>query len=304
MARISDRLERRIRRDFPWPGSAHGVLRLLRALPARAGYDAETLASERVQAAIVLLAGGDLGRLRQALDLAAVDWRDLLVAAGLADDDWPGRLDRELGPPPPRSGGRDFDDLGFAPAYTCQVDPELPGDGRWDCPVHAFSQDGHPTAQPFRSRWGTPLIARFEMPGQDTWAGTFESGGSGGLDGMYACPDPLAALAVCGGRAYLIDVRRPDRTITIPLDPITQVRGAGSGLIVMASFDTLTAIGPCGQAWTSHRLCLDSLRIATADASGIECLGDFPDGVDAFTVAASTGDLFQGRRLHDTRPGP
>ena len=40
---------------------------------------------------------GDLSRLRDALALAATDWRDLLVRAGLGDDDWASRLDSELG---------------------------------------------------------------------------------------------------------------------------------------------------------------------------------------------------------------
>lgn len=96
MADTQSRLERRIRHDFPEPGSARGVIRLLADLPHRAGYDQQTLASERIQAAIILLADGNLRRLHEALDLAAADWRDLLVAAGLADEDWPGRLDREL----------------------------------------------------------------------------------------------------------------------------------------------------------------------------------------------------------------
>jgi hypothetical protein len=99
MADNPSRLERRIQRDFPEPGSANGVLRLLAELPGRAGYGHEMLASERVQAAAVLLADGDLRRLRQALELAAQDWRDLLVAAGLANGDWPQRLNDELGEP-------------------------------------------------------------------------------------------------------------------------------------------------------------------------------------------------------------
>ncbi|MGN6609755.1 MAG: hypothetical protein ACTHMS_22430 [Jatrophihabitans sp.] len=53
--------------------------------------------SERVQASLVLWANGDLARLRDARDLAALDWRDALVRAGLADEDWPSRLDVELG---------------------------------------------------------------------------------------------------------------------------------------------------------------------------------------------------------------
>lgn len=98
MPDAQSRLERRIRRDFPDPGSAHGVLRLLADLPRRVGYDDEMFVTERLQAAVVLLADRNIGRLHRALDLAARDWRDLLVAAGLADEDWPGKLDRELGP--------------------------------------------------------------------------------------------------------------------------------------------------------------------------------------------------------------
>jgi hypothetical protein len=93
-----DRLERRIRRDFAQPGSANGVLQLLNRLPAEAGYDEETLRSERIRAATVLPAHGDHGRLRDAIVLAKTDWRDLLVAAGLAHADWPDRLTAELGP--------------------------------------------------------------------------------------------------------------------------------------------------------------------------------------------------------------
>jgi hypothetical protein len=54
--------------------------------------------TERVQAAVVIWANGDLARLRDARDLATQDWRDVLVRAGLADDDWRSLLDIELGP--------------------------------------------------------------------------------------------------------------------------------------------------------------------------------------------------------------
>jgi hypothetical protein len=99
MTATTARLERRIRRDFPEPGSAARVLQLLANLPRRAGYDENVLASERVQAAVVLAASGNLARLRQMLDLATADWRDALVAAELADQNWPQRLDIEFGPP-------------------------------------------------------------------------------------------------------------------------------------------------------------------------------------------------------------
>ncbi|MYS84789.1 hypothetical protein [Embleya scabrispora] len=92
------RLERRIRRDFPEPGSAPEILRLLDALAEAAGHDREALRSERVRAAIVLLAEGDIAKFRRAVELAKADWRDLLVDAELADAHWPDRLDSELGP--------------------------------------------------------------------------------------------------------------------------------------------------------------------------------------------------------------
>lgn len=101
MVNSQSRLERRIRRDFPAPGSAEGVLMRLAELPDQTGYADAVLVSERVQAAIVLLAAGDVGRFKQAIDLARADWRDILVAAGLAEEDWPKKLDRELGPERP-----------------------------------------------------------------------------------------------------------------------------------------------------------------------------------------------------------
>ena len=86
------RLEARIRRDFPEPGSASAVLDELRRLDA----------DERVMTGVVLATSGSPGRLHEALASARLDWRDLLVATGLAHADWPQRLDAELGPPSTR----------------------------------------------------------------------------------------------------------------------------------------------------------------------------------------------------------
>jgi hypothetical protein len=85
---VSERLRRRIERDFREPGSAATVIGLVGGVGE----------PERVQAAVVVWAKGDLARLRDACDLAGRDWRDALVRGGLAGEDWRSRLVAELGP--------------------------------------------------------------------------------------------------------------------------------------------------------------------------------------------------------------
>ena len=87
MGDVCSRLADRVRRDFPEPGSADALIKRLAAVEQ----------GERLQAAVVLWARGDLGRFQDSLALCEVDWRDVLVRGGLADDDWPERLDVELG---------------------------------------------------------------------------------------------------------------------------------------------------------------------------------------------------------------
>ena len=87
MAVVSERLRRRIKCDFPDGENASSVIELVGAVSD----------SERIQAAIVLLGRGDLVRVRDAIDLAEQDWRDVLVGADLADEDWRARLDVVLG---------------------------------------------------------------------------------------------------------------------------------------------------------------------------------------------------------------
>lgn len=89
MNNLTPRLARRIQRDFPAPGDAPNIVAIVRA----AGD------TERVQAAIVICGQGDIARIRDAHDLALADWRDVLVRAGLGDEDWPQRLRAALGAP-------------------------------------------------------------------------------------------------------------------------------------------------------------------------------------------------------------
>ncbi len=94
----SDRLIRRIRRDFG-RGTDDEVIRRLTALRPDDS-------SERIQAALVLGAAGKLNRFEQQLRRLERDWREMLAVGGLADEDWPARLDAELpaGPGDPGAG--------------------------------------------------------------------------------------------------------------------------------------------------------------------------------------------------------
>ena len=61
-----------------------------------AAFDTDTTgqSAERVQAAIAIVARRH--GLPYALELARIDWRDVLVMAGLGNEDWPGVLDDAL----------------------------------------------------------------------------------------------------------------------------------------------------------------------------------------------------------------
>ncbi len=52
---------------------------------------------ERVAAALAFLGAGDMTRFREAIELLRIDWRDVLVAAGLGDESWSADLKRTLG---------------------------------------------------------------------------------------------------------------------------------------------------------------------------------------------------------------
>ncbi len=90
---VLTRLEARVRNDFS-VAAANDALRSLGALNFEG---IEPQGRERIQAAIVLLAGGDPAKFDHYVSLANADWRDVLVSSGLGDEDWPVRLDKELG---------------------------------------------------------------------------------------------------------------------------------------------------------------------------------------------------------------
>ncbi|MEU9956142.1 hypothetical protein [Streptomyces sp. NPDC050982] len=74
---------------------ADSVVSLLKEAELRAFRE---LAEERITAAVVILANGSVDKLLNAIQLMETDWRDLLIAAELADVNWPSTLDDIFGP--------------------------------------------------------------------------------------------------------------------------------------------------------------------------------------------------------------
>ncbi|MGW6098753.1 hypothetical protein ACWFRK_31400 [Streptomyces sp. NPDC055157] len=94
---ITDRLQRRVRRDFPDAEVAKGVEGALRSTSRKLDpYGRVGAGGERLMAALVIYARGDIRRLRDAVKLAHLDWRDLFVSTDLAHEDFEQRLDEEL----------------------------------------------------------------------------------------------------------------------------------------------------------------------------------------------------------------
>ncbi|MET7544761.1 hypothetical protein ABZS94_03120 [Streptomyces sp. NPDC005500] len=91
---ISERLHRRIRRDFPDQDVVKGVVGALRVLADELSSSRQD--TERLLAAAVFIAAGNLNRFISAVQIARKDWRDLLLGGDLADEDWPSVLDQEL----------------------------------------------------------------------------------------------------------------------------------------------------------------------------------------------------------------
>ena len=89
---MTPRLARWIREHYPGRGE------LIVGRFSQLSVPLQEQPEERILAAIAVLGEGDPRRFEEAVRVAQRDWRDLLVAAELADGRFPARLDRLLGP--------------------------------------------------------------------------------------------------------------------------------------------------------------------------------------------------------------
>ena len=95
---VTARVERYVREHFE---ASEADLVLDALAEWRISYEDEP-PDERLVAAIVLAADGRLDGIDAGFRLAEQDWRDLLVAADLANEGWQAVMNSRLGPPTPR----------------------------------------------------------------------------------------------------------------------------------------------------------------------------------------------------------
>jgi hypothetical protein len=110
--------------------------------------------------------------------------------------------------------------------------------------------------------------------------------------GVYPCPRPDDLLAVAGGYAYLIDTQDPTRCLHLPLRPVTQVLLAPeSGLVLLAGFHHVAAVGANGLLWESARLSWEGVTMTEIRDGELHGLGwnMRTDREVAFAIDLGTG---------------
>jgi hypothetical protein len=79
--------------------------------------------------------------------------------------------------------------------------------------------------------------------------------------GVFACPAADDMLAVAGGYAYLVNMTTPERCEHLSLRPVTQILSAvEEGLILLAGFHTVAAIGAEGLLWETAKLSWEGVK--------------------------------------------
>jgi hypothetical protein len=80
--------------------------------------------------------------------------------------------------------------------------------------------------------------------------------------GLFACPAPDDMLAVAGGYAYLVNTATPEKCVHLPLRPVAQIVSAiEEGLLLLAGFHTVAAVGANGLLWETAKLSWEGVRL-------------------------------------------
>ena len=110
--------------------------------------------------------------------------------------------------------------------------------------------------------------------------------------GLWSTPTPDTLLAVAGGYGYLVPTGAPEATTHLHPRPITAVLPAPeAGLILLAGFHDVTAVGSAGTLWQTARLTWEGITLGEVRGGQLHGTGwnmqsdrDIP-----FTVDLQTG---------------
>lgn len=114
---------------------------------------------------------------------------------------------------------------------------------------------------------------------------------------VFTCPRGDDLLALAGGYAYLIDTLAPQRSLHLPLRPVTALLPVPQeGVLLLAGFHHVSAIDNAGLRWTSARLSWEGVTLGEVREGRVSGLGwdmlsdrELPFSVDLRTGAHEGG---------------
>lgn len=114
--------------------------------------------------------------------------------------------------------------------------------------------------------------------------------------GVWSCPHPDDLLAVAGGYGYLVRTSAPEAAQHLHPRPITAVLPAPlpapeAGLLLLAGFHHVTALGRTGVLWQTARLSWEGITLQSVQDGQLHGLGwhMLTDREVPFTVDLQTG---------------
>jgi hypothetical protein len=110
--------------------------------------------------------------------------------------------------------------------------------------------------------------------------------------GVWACPRAEDLLAVAGGYAYLVDTLEPSRCLHLPVKPVTAILAAAEdGLLLLAGFHNVIAVGVDGLVWESERVSWEGVAMVEVVGGALHGTGwDMAADKDvAFVMDLRTG---------------
>jgi hypothetical protein len=178
-------------------------------------------------------------------------------------------------------------DLSFPHSYSLIQLHELPGDGR-NGPIYF---PGLTT----RGGGDGPLF-RFTCSNGKQWSGCFAFGNHK-FSGVFATPNPDRVCVVSKGEGYWVDVNEPEKSSTMNVFPIRDVRVViEARILLIANFSVLYAFGPDGRLW-AEEVCGDDLKIQEIEGNIVRGVGYDPRNGNQtraeFAVELATGRVLE-----------